>query len=182
MNPGTNTQTLTQEQENTLIITTVTIDSIKQVEEIRESAGTCVFETSLPDKVQDLRIMLDNISQEVDSWRAWHKTDYLEVLETLKNQVEEVQIEWNNLSESIQNQREKLESLIQAAPGVIDTATLKALTLRVSHLEQLVSQIVNESQTKAALKGSKRQFIISLVALDVTIILWGSFFIMNLLK
>ena len=180
MNPENNTQTLTQ--ENTIINTIETIDSTKQVEEIREAVGTSVIETSLPDKVHDLRIMLDNLSQEVDSWRAWHKTDYLEVIETLKSQVEEVQIEWNSLSESIQNQREKLESLIQAAPGVIDTATLKALTLRVSHLEQLVSQIVNESQTKAALKGSKRQYIISLVALGVTIILWGLFFVMNLLK
>jgi RNase adaptor protein for sRNA GlmZ degradation len=180
MNPENNTQTLTQ--ENTIINTIETIDNTKQVEEIREAVGASVIETSLPDKVQDLRIMLDNLSQEVDSWRAWHKTDYLEVIETLKSQVEEVQIEWNSLSESIQNQREKLESLIQAAPGVIDTATLKALTLRVSHLEQLVSQIVNESQTKAALKGSKRQYIISLVALGVTIILWGLFFVMNLLK
>jgi hypothetical protein len=180
MNLENNTQTLTQ--ENTIINTIETIDNTKQVEEIREAVGASVIETSLPDKVQDLRIMLDNLSQEVDSWRAWHKTDYLEVIETLKSQVEEVQIEWNSLSESIQNQREKLESLIQAAPGVIDTATLKALTLRVSHLEQLVSQIVNESQTKAALKGSKRQYIISLVALGVTIILWGLFFVMNLLK
>lgn len=181
MNPETDTKTLTREQES-IFNTVETMDAIKQVEVIKEAVDTTVIETSLPDKVQDLHIMLDNLSQEVDSWRAWHKTDYLEVIETLKSQVEEVQIEWNSLSDSIQSQREKLESLIQAAPGLIDTATLKALSLRVMHLEQLVSQIVSESQTKAALKGSKRQFIISIVALGVTIVLWGLFFIMNIIK
>ena len=156
--------------------------TIKQVEQIKEAVDETVLETSLPDKVSDLRIMLDNLSEEVDTWRAWHKNDYLAVIETLKTQVDEVQNEWNNLSSSLNSQREKLESLLQSVPGVIETATLKALTLRVIHLEQLVSQLFQESQAKASLKGGRKQYIISLVALGVTIILWGIFIGINVLK
>jgi hypothetical protein len=155
-------------------------DTVTQVEEIKEAFDTTVSETSLPDKVTDLKLMLDNLSEEVDSWKSWHKNDYLGVIETLKSQVEEINTEWGSVSESLNLQRERLESVLQAVPGIIETSTLKALSLRVTHLEQLVSQIFDESQTKAALKGSKRQFIISIVALGVTIILWMVFIIMNL--
>jgi len=159
-----------------------TTKTIKQVEEIKEAVDTTVTETSLPDKVVDLRDMLENLSGEVDSWKTWHKNDYLGAIETLKSQVEEIHSEWGNVSSSLMAQREKLESLLQTVPGIIETATLKALSLRVTHLEKLVSQIFNESQTKAALKGSRKQFIISIVALSVTVILWAVFIIMNIIK
>ena len=158
------------------------VDTAKQVEEIKEAVDTTFSETSIPEKVTDLRVMLDNLSEEVDSWKTWHKNDYLGAIETLKSQVEEINIEWDSVSESLGLQRERFESLLQAVPGIIETSTLKALSLRVTHLEQLVSQIFDESQTKAALKGSRRQFIISIVALGVTIVLWVVFIIMNLLK
>ena len=156
--------------------------TIKQVEEIKEAVDSTVSETSLPDKVADLRDMLENLSGEVDSWKTWHKNDYLGAIETLKSQVEEIHSEWGNVSNSLMAQREKLESLLQAVPGIIETATLKALSLRVTHLEELVSKIFNESQTKAALKGSRKQFIISIVAMGVTVILWLVFIIMNVIK
>ena len=161
---------------------TDSVTAIEQVEKIKEAVEETVSETSLPDKMADLRLMLENLSDEVDSWRAWHKTDYLGAIETLKHQVEEIQDEWNNVSTGVKMQREKLESLLQSVPGIIETATLKALTLRVAHLEQLVSQLFQESQAKASLKGGRRQFIISLVALGVTIILWGIFIGINLIK
>ena len=157
-------------------------NTIKQVEEIKEAVDTTVAETSLPDKVVDLRDMLENLSEEVDSWKTWHKNDYLGAIETLKSQVEEINSEWGNVSNSLMAQREKLESLLQTVPGIIETATLKALSLRITHLEKLVSQIFDESQTKAALKGSRKQFIISIVALSVTVILWAVFITMNIIK
>lgn len=158
-----------------------TADTVSQVAEIKEAFDTTFTETSLPEKVTDLKLMLDNLSEEVVGWRNWHRNDYLGVIETLKSQVEEINNEWSSVSQNLNAQRERLESLLQAVPGIIETSTLKALTLRVIHLEQLVSEIFDESQTKAALKGSRRQFIISLVALGVTIILWVVFIIMNLL-
>jgi hypothetical protein len=138
-----NSESIEQQPERTdLPETTI---AIKQVEEVKEAVDATVSETNLPNKVTDLRIMLDNLSEEVESWRAWHKIDYLEVIETLKSQVEEIQNEWDNLSNSMALQREKLESLLQSFPGVIETATLKALTLRVAHLEELVSQLFSEA-------------------------------------
>ena len=171
-----------KEEENNKPVLADTAKTIKQVEEITEAVDTTVSETSLPDKMSDLRIMLDNLSEEVDSWRSWRRNDYLAAIETLKAQLDDVQTEWDNVSSVMKKQSAKLESLLQSFPGVIETATLKALSLRVSHLEQLVSQIFNESQSKIALKGSKRQYIVSLIALGVTIILWIIFIIMNLMK
>jgi archaellum component FlaC len=155
--------------------------TIKQVEEIKEAVQATVTDTSLPEKVVDLRDMLEHLSDEVDSWKTWHKKDYQSAIETLKSQVEEIHSEWGNVSSNLNSQREKLESLLQSAPGIIETSTLKALSLRVAHLEKLMAQIFNETQTNAALKSSKKQFIISIVALAVTIILWMVFIIMNLL-
>jgi len=157
--------------------------AIKQVEEVREAVDATVSETTLPDKVTNLRLMLENLSEEVDRWRSWwHKTDYLELIEKLKIQVEEIHNEWDIVSKNMAIQGEKLESLLQSFPGVIETATLKALTLRVAHLEELMSQLFSESYAKATAKGARRQFIISLVALGVTIILWGIFMGINVLK
>ena len=156
--------------------------AIKEVEEVKEVVDANVLETSLPEKVTDLRTMLDNLGEELDSWKTWHKTDYLAVIETLKSQVEEIQSEWNSVSGSVTLQQEKLESLLQSFPGVIETATLKALTIRVAHLETLMSQLFSESQAHAAVKGTRRQFIISLAALGVTIILWGVFIGINVLR
>jgi chromosome segregation ATPase len=145
--------------------------AIKEWEEVKEAVDATVSETSLPDKVTELYSILENLSGEVDSWKNWHATDYLAVIETLKSQVEEIQKEWNIVSSGVSLQQEKLESLLQSFPGIIETATLKALSMRVSHLEKLVNQLLSESQAQANVKGTRRQFIISLVALGVTIVL-----------
>ncbi|MFA5628659.1 MAG: hypothetical protein WC958_00115 [Dehalococcoidales bacterium] len=176
---STNSPTEAQYLEANLAETSQTL---KQVEEIKEAVDATVTDTCLTEKVEDLHDMLENLSGEVDSWKTWHKKDYQSAIETLKSQVAEINKEWENVSNNIISQREKLESLLQSAPGIIETSTLKALSLRVAHLEKLISQIFNETQTSAALKGSKKQFIISIVALVVTIILWMVFIIMNLLK
>ncbi len=157
-------------------------ETIKQVEELKEAVATTVADTYLSEKVTGLRDMLEQLSGEVDSWKSFHKKDYQGSIETLKSQVEEIHGAWGNISDALVSQREKLESLLQSAPGIIETSTLKALSLRVAHLEKLISQIFNETQTNAALKSSRKQFIISIVALVVTILLWMVFIIMNLLK
>jgi hypothetical protein len=178
-----NEEEITSEiKESTLLGSTEAADTIKQVEEIKEAVETTFSETVLPDKVVDLRDMLENLSEEVDTWKTWHKNDYLGAIETLKSQVEEINNEWENVSNSLIGQSEKLESLLQSFPGVIETATLKALSLRVTHLEQLISQLFQESQAKTVVRGSKKQFIISILALGITVILWAVFIIMNAIK
>jgi Mg2+ and Co2+ transporter CorA len=156
--------------------------AIKEVEEVREAVEATVSETSLPDKVTELYSILENLSGEVDSWKNWHATDYLAVIEAIKSQVGEIQKEWNNVSSSVSLQQEKLESLLESFPGAIETATIKALSMRVTHLEKLVNQLLSESQAQTYVKGTRRQYIISLVALGVTIVLWGVFLGLSLLK
>jgi predicted RNase H-like nuclease (RuvC/YqgF family) len=155
-----------------------TTSAIKGWEEVKEAVDA-VSETSLPDKVIELHTILDNLSEEVHSWKDWHENDYLAVIEAIKSQVKEIQNEWNHLSSSVSRQQDKLESLLQSFPGAIETATIKALSLRVSHLEKLVNQLLSESQAQAYSKGTRRQFIISIVALGVTVVLWGLFLLIN---
>jgi len=155
---------------------------IQEVEEIKEAVTGFVTETALSDKVEQLRTNLDNLSEEVESWRSWPKDTYLEVLETLKAQVEEIQNEWNNVAGSMQTQRDRLESLLQSFPGVIETSAIKALSLRMTHLEQLVSEVFHESQARASTTRARKQLIISLAALGATVILWGAFLVLNALK
>lgn len=147
----------------------------------KEAVDLKLAETNLSSKMADLHVMLENLSEEVDGWRTWHRTDYLAVIEALKSQVLEIQEEWHSVSTSMQNQREKLESMFQSFPGVIETATVRALSLRVSHLEELVSQLFQESYVKKSIDGSRKQMIISLSAIGVTVVLWGVFIIINLL-
>jgi phage-related protein len=158
-----------------------TPSAFKGWEEVKEAVDA-VSETSLPDKVAELHSILDNLSEEVHSWKDWHENDYLAFIEAIKSQVKEIQNEWNNVSSSVSVQQEKLESLLESFPGAIETATIKALSMRVTHLERLVNQLVSETQAQTYAKGTRRQFIISIVALGTTIVLWGIFFGINLLS
>jgi len=153
----------------------------KEVQELRKAVNEVVTETSLAEKVEDLRLILENISEDVEAWRSSRKDSYLEALETLKSQVEEIQSEWNNVSTSMKSQRERLESLLESFPGIIETSTLRALSLRLTHVEKLVSELITESNVEAAAQGSRKQLIISLAALGVTIILWGIFIGLNVI-
>ena len=156
--------------------------TIVQTGEIKESLDFDLDASTLSKKMVDLNIMLENLSEEVDGWRIWHKTDYLEVIETLKSQVLEIQGEWHGVAATMQNQREKMESMFQSFPGIIETATLRALALRLSHLEELVSQLLQESYIKKSVQGTRKQLVISVVALGVTVVLWGVFIGINMLS
>jgi len=157
-------------------------DIRQEVKEIKEAVNEAVTETSLADKVEELRTLIDNISEDVQSWRAFRRDTYVEALETLKSQLDEIQSEWNAVSDSMKTQRERLESLLQSFPGIIDTATLRALSLRVTHLEKLVTELVQESQAKSTAVGTRKQFTISLVALGVTVVLWVIWIVLALIK
>jgi hypothetical protein len=171
---------IVQEEASTEFVDTEA--TIKQVEEIKDAVVETVTETSMTDKVSDLHIMIDNLTDEVDNWKSWHKNEYLEAMESIKAHVGEIENEWDKVAESMKGQREKLETLLDSFPGVIETATLKALSLRVTHLEKLVSQLFQESYAKISASGTRKQLIISLVALSVTVILWIVFIIINLVS
>lgn len=153
--------------------------AFQEVAQIGKAVGETVEQTPLSQKMDDLHIILENLSEEVDGWRAWHKNDYLAAIETLKSHVQEIRSDWNDVSTNLKSQRDRLESLLESFPGVIETATLKALSLRVGHLERLVSQLLSESTAKTTATGTRKQMIISLVALGVTVTFWGVFIALN---
>ena len=153
--------------------------AFQEVAEIGKAVGETVEQTPLSQKMDDLHIILENLSEEVDGWKAWRKSDYLGAIETLKSHVAEIRSDWNDVSTNLKSQRDRLESLLESFPGVIETATLKALSLRVGHLERLVSQLLSESTAKATAIGTRKQMIISLVALGVTVVFWGVFIALN---
>lgn len=130
-------------------------------------------EDSFTEKVGDLRENLATISAEAESPKPWPRDRYLQALEDLRNQVETIHQEWETVSANSRADREKLEAFLQSFPGAVETATLRALSLRVSHLESLVSQLFEERQSKESADRARKQMIISLVALGVTIVIWG---------
>ncbi|MCF8107720.1 MAG: hypothetical protein K9J81_01875 [Desulfohalobiaceae bacterium] len=131
------------------------------------------------DKVNSIRDSVDSLNEEASShsekekWSAERKLYYLQAIENLQKEVNEMEIEWNNLYSHIHKQSEKLESLLTSFPDTLDISTLKILSIRLSHLEKLVSDHINEERGKNSEKSSKIQLIISASMLSVTVILWG---------
>ncbi len=176
------TEAVNEEKLDSTEPSEVSSDIQQEVQEIKEAVAEVVSETSLPDKVEALRSNIESLSKEAQSWRTWQKNTYVEALETLNSQVSEIQNEWATVSSSMKCQHERLETALQSFPGIIEASTLKALSLRVTHLEQLVSQLFQESQAKSGTAGARKQFIISLVALGVTVVLWAIWIGLALLK
>jgi len=167
--------TKTSTDEEDIGLPTLSKDSsvlLQEVQEIKEGVNGVINDSDLTHKVDALISNIEGISLEVQSWRTTRKDDYIETLENLKNQVSEIESEWDSVSVSMKNQREKLESLLESFPGIIETSTLRSLSLRVTHMEQLTSELLSESAAKSSAARGHKQLIISLTALGVTVILW----------
>jgi hypothetical protein len=143
-----------------------------EVEEIKDAVQEIVDDSVLAAKVESLRVTVEDVSGEIQSWRSGANHAYVEAIEILKVQVAETQEEWVSVSTTLNNQRERLETLLDSFPGIIETSTLKALSLRVNHLEQLVSEIIGETNNKITKKLSGRQMKLSLAALGVMTGFW----------
>ena len=113
------------------------------------------------------------LSEEVKSWSNGHKGPYMETLETLKLKVDEVQQEWTSVASTLHIQREKLETLLESFPGAIETSAVRAISLRVTHLENLVSELLEEYRAKSTVRRARISLNVSLAALGTTIVLGG---------
>ena len=102
-------------------------------------------EASLSEKVEALSGSLEGMSEEAQARRRWQREDYISALESLKAQVEDIKKEWNSVSDYVKAERQRVESLLQSFPGIIELSTLHAQTLRLNHLEQLVSELFQEA-------------------------------------
>ena len=122
------------------------------------------------------------LTEEVKSRRNGHKRPYMETLEALKLKVDEVQQEWTSVASTLHIQREKLETLLDSFPGAIEISAVRAISLRVTHLEQLVSDLLEEYRAKTTGRGVRSQLNVSLAALGTTIVLWGVWIGIGLLR
>lgn len=139
-------------------------------------------EESLSEKVGALRDELARIGERVESQRKWSPEQYQQSLETLRQQVESIHAEWETVASKSRAQRDQLESLLQTFPGAIETATLRALTLRVNQIESLISVLIDEKDSRDNSSRARKQMIVSLVALGVTVVLWGVWIILSVTR
>lgn len=151
----------------------------QEVREATTGMREATDESTLSEKVEVLRRSLNEISEEVYSWRG--KDFYLDAIEGVKQQVDDIQEEWDAIRKTMNTERERLESLLQAFPGVIETATLRALSMRLRHLEEVVAEMMNEQQNKATAERARKQLTISIIALITTVVMWGIFILLRFL-
>jgi hypothetical protein len=167
-------ETSTAEQDALLSKVMEEASDIRQeVDEIREIVHGVIHDNPFSDKVHTLYDIIEEIGNELKCRRNGQNGSRLETLDTLRQHVNDLHQEWNSVASTLHAQRERLEALLDSFPGAIETSTVRALSLRVSHLEQLVAQLVEESRAKSTAKGSRTQLYVSLVALGTTIVLWG---------
>ena len=143
------------------------------------SAKDAIGQSGFEEKVSSLRDSIDSLNQEVSShsererWSAERKLYYIEAIDKLQKEVKDIEDEWQKLSDYMNKQMERLDTLLTSFPDAVDVSTLKLLSIRVSQIEQLLSDHINEERGRENTRSSKMQLIISAVMLCVTLILWG---------
>ena len=148
-------------------------DFRQEVDEIREIVHGIIQDTPFSEKVHTLYDIIEEISDELRCRRNGQNGSRLHSIEALKQNIDELHQEWNSVASTLHAQRERLEALLDSFPGAIETSTVRALSLRVSHLEQLVAQLVEESRARSSAKGSRTQLYVSVTMLGTTVVLWG---------
>jgi predicted nuclease with TOPRIM domain len=154
----------------------------QQVEDIKAGVEGAVAATSLDEKVEALRAAIAHVSAEVAAWRGWQPSSTSETFAQLQEQVEDVQAEWQTLTAGLQAQRERLETLLQSFPSAVEVFAVRAQAMRVTHLEELVDQLLSEQRDASIRRSSRTQLYVSITALVVTVALWGFFIVTNALK
>ena len=147
----------------------------QEVDEIREIVHNLVQDDPFSEKVHSLYDLIEEVSVQLKSRRNGAngvRPESLEAVQALRQNVDDLHQEWNTVAATLLTQRERLEALLDSFPGAIETSTIRALSLRVSHLERLVEQLVDESRVRSTDRGSRTQLRVSLVALGVTVLLW----------
>jgi predicted nuclease with TOPRIM domain len=175
----------TEQEDGTNHVAEVSADVValqQQVEDIKAGVEGAVAATSLDEKVEALRAAIAHVGEQVAAWRGWQPSSTAETFAQLQEQVEDVQAEWQTLTTGLQAQRERLETLLQSFPSAVEVSAVRALAMRVTHLEELVDQLLGEQRDASARRSSRTQLYVSITALVVTVALWGIFIVTNALK
>ncbi len=150
------------------------------------SAKETLCQSDFEEKVSSLRDSIDSLNQEVRShsekewWSAERKLYYIEAIDKLQKEVKDIEQEWHKLADYMNKQMERLDTLLTSFPDAVDVSTLKLLSIRVSQIEHLLSDHINEERGRENTRSSKMQLVISAVMLFVTLILWGIWIFLQL--
>lgn len=145
------------------------------VQSIRQDMAS----SSLEQKVGALSDSLGSMSEGAQRQAPQQPTWRLEDLELLQAQVREIQEEWTALSNAVNAKLERLDSLLTSFPGAVEISTIRALSLRLNQLDQLISSHIEEERARQSAETSKKQLMISLTALGVTVVLWVVFIVLR---
>lgn len=145
----------------------------EEVREVRDAVSAAASDSNLADKVYALSNAIDQVTREVAGLRGVPKGPDIETFQALRSQVSEVRTEWESLNAGLQAQRDRLDTLLQSFPGAVEVSAVRALALRVSHLEALVGELMEGQRARSASRVARAQMLISIAALAVTIVLWA---------
>ncbi len=144
--------------------------------------------SEMQEKMKDLQESIENLSNSMTTQSPAQATSeenrnyYINELNQLQKQLGRIQEDWMTLSENLNTQLQRLDSLFSSFPSAIEISTVKTLSLRVSQLEQMISQHIGEERSRQNFDLSRKQLRISFVLLLVTLGLWGVWIGLQLLN
>ena len=156
------------------------ITTWQEIQQIKKTVNGLLGDDALGNRTGSLLASIESLSSEMEQQISWSKDSSQKTLEALKKQVEEIEGEWKVISASIQAQHERLEAVLHSSPEVMESSALQTLSSRITHLETLTSELVNEYQSRATSRNF-RIFIFSLATLSGCLLLWSICLIFDIL-
>lgn len=114
-------------------------------------------------KVGELIRNVDRLAEDVKRWQYSQERSYSSSLETLRNRIDEIGNELENMSSRVTTYDEMKKYGSQSPVEAGDMPVLEHLKFRVSHLERWVSQLDEKFKKDSSI--ARKQFIISLTTL-----------------
>lgn len=152
----------------------------QEIQQIKKTVHGLLGDAALGNRTGSLLASIESLSSEMEQQISWSKDSSQKTLEALKKQVEEIESEWKVISASIQAQYERLEAVLHSSPEVMESSALQTLSSRITHLETLISELVNESQSRATSRNFQI-FIFSMATLSGCLLLWSICLIFDIL-
>ena len=114
-------------------------------------------------KVGELIRNVDRLAEDVKRWQYSQERNYSTALETLRNRIDEIGSELENMSSRVTTYDEMKKYGSQSPVEAGDMPVFEHLKFRVSHLERWVSQLDDKFKKDSSI--ARKQFIISITTL-----------------
>lgn len=114
-------------------------------------------------KVEELIRNVDRLAEDVKRWQYRQERSYSLPIEALKNRVDEIGSELENMSSRVTTYDGMKKFVSQSPVEAADMPILEHLKFRVSHLERWVAQLDDKFKKDSSI--ARKQFVISLTTL-----------------